>query len=85
MSEIPLKCPHCGSENTRPHGKTTSGQPRRLCRERDCKKTFSLSGLPSGGQLKGKAVMSDKVRARLYRARNKALKEIQKTEENQDD
>jgi hypothetical protein len=29
--------------------------------------------------------MSDKVRARLYRARNKALKEIQKTEENQDD
>jgi energy-coupling factor transporter ATP-binding protein EcfA2 len=33
-------CPHCGSTNTTPHGKTRAGTTRKMCQ--DCKKTFSI-------------------------------------------
>lgn len=34
-------CPHCGSHNTTPHGKTRAGTPRKRCD--DCGKTFTNS------------------------------------------
>ena len=39
MVYIPVKCPHCGSENIKKNGKMKSGKQRYLCCNEDCKKT----------------------------------------------